>query len=209
MEIEAKYIVPNLRVARQLQALDHVGEYSLSAPTRHMVRDTFFDTPEGDLAGTHHVLRFRRRDDGHALLTFKAPAQKDAAIHRRPETELEITLERTPRVLKVNTFPAQIRKLVQPLVTADALHAIFSIEQTREVKVVRRERRIIGEWSLDHVRFRAGERKKAFYELEIELKRAGREDELIAIAEWLVRKYGLEPQGESKFARGLQFLRGE
>lgn len=208
MEIEAKYSVPDSDVARRLRALERVGEFTLGASTRFTVRDTFFDTPKTDLLRSHHVLRFRRRSDGRSFLTFKAPAQKDAAIHRRPETEVEIADRRTPRVLKVGALPAQIQKLVGPLIHADALHPLFSIAQTREVKILCRKRRVIAEWSLDHVRFRSGERKQASYELEIELKKAGKEKDLEEIAEWLEGAYRLLPQPESKFARGLR-VRGE
>jgi inorganic triphosphatase YgiF len=208
MEIEAKYVVPDPGAARQLRALERIAEFSLSAPTRFIVRDTYFDTPENDLIRTRHVLRFRRRSDGLSFLTFKAPTQKNAAIHRRPETEVELARERTPRVLKLNALPAQIKKLVAPLVHADSLHPLFSITQTRDFKTVYHKRRVIAELSLDHVRFRAGQRKHAFYELEIELKKTGRENQLQEIAKWLDREYNLSPQPESKFARGLQFVRG-
>lgn len=207
MEIEAKYVVPDAAVARQLRALERVAEFSLSASTRFIVRDTFFDTVEHNLLQSHHVLRFRRRSDGRSFLTFKAPAQKTAAIHRRPEIEVEIAHKRSPRVLKLNALPPQIQKRIALLADSEVLYPLFSIAQTRDVKLVRHKHRVIAEWSLDHVRFRAGKRKQAFYELEIELKNAGKQEELKEIAESLERKYGLTPQLESKFVRGLRFIR--
>jgi inorganic triphosphatase YgiF len=214
MEIEAKFVVPDATVARKLRAVEQIDTYSLSAATRFTVRDTFFDTRANDLLSTRHVLRVRRRSDGSTFLTFKAPSQKNASdtdnssIHRRPETEVKIPQSRTPRVLHVGELPPRIQKLVAPLVHDDALYPMFSTFQTRDVKLVRAARRIIAEWSVDFVKFRAGARRRTFYELEVELKKTGQERDLEKIGEWLEREFQLQPSRESKFARALQFMRG-
>ncbi|MCC7161589.1 MAG: CYTH domain-containing protein [Anaerolineae bacterium] len=205
MEVEAKYIVPDPDAVRRLGRIERIDRFKLSAPTRYVAQDTFFDTRANDLVGSRHVLRLRRRSDGRALLTFKAPAEKSGAIHQRPETEVEVSFARTPRVLSVGALPRRVRKLVAPLVRSDDLYPLFSISQRRIVRNVRDGRKTIGEWSLDHVRFRAGERKHEFYELEIELKKTGTDNELSIIADWIEHELGLEAQTESKFKRALDF----
>lgn len=206
MEIEAKFVVPSPSLARRLGALTHIADYTLGTPTRFIVRDTFFDTRANDLLSTRHVLRIRQRSDGKTFITFKAPAQKKAAIHRRPETEVEISASRAPRVLPLAQLPPRIKKLVAPLVHAGELYPMFSITQTRDIKLVRRKRRLIAEWSLDRVRFQSSTRKHTFYELEIELKKSGTEAELETITAWLELEHHLQPAHESKFARALAFF---
>ncbi len=149
MEIEAKFVVPDKTTARTLRALDHLADFSLGAPTRLTMRDTFFDTRANDLLKTRHVLRVRQRSDGRAFFTFKAPA---------------------------------------PQLVPSAVG------------------RVIAEWSLDYVKFRAGARQRAFYELEIELKKSGNDQELKEIVESLQKKVGLEAQSQSKFARAVAFM---
>lgn len=205
MEIEAKYIVPDKAAAIRLSKIERVADLWLSATVRHVMRDTYFDTLSNDLLRTRHVLRVRMRNDGHAFLTFKAPAQKSGAIHQRPETEVALATVRTPRILRVNELPARIRKLVAPFAADSNLYPMFSITQRRLVRHVKRERKIIAEWSLDHVQFRAGKRKHEFYELEIELKKEGTRDELEKIVRWLESEFKLQPQTESKFKRALDF----
>lgn len=207
MEIEAKYIVPDKRAANEQRALDRIDSFTLGAATRYVVRDTYFDTRANDLLNTRHVLRLRQRSDGRAFLTFKAPVQKTGAIHRRPETEVAVTFARSPRVLQVNALPVHIRKLVVPLAHKAVLYPMFSISQRRLVRNVRAGRKTIGEWSLDHVRFRSGARTHEFYELEIELKKTGTVQELRRITAWLEREFDLRPQTESKFKRALDFMR--
>lgn len=207
MEIEAKYTVPDKRAANEQRALDHIDAFTLGTASRYVVRDTYFDTRAADLLNTKHVLRLRQRSDGNAFLTFKAPAQETGAVHSRPETEVAVTLARLPRSLAVNALPTRIKKLVVPLTQDTTLHPMFSISQRRIVRDVRAGRKIIGEWSLDHVRFRAGTRKHEFYELEIELKKMGTAAELERITAWLEREFDLRPQTESKFKRALDFMR--
>jgi len=208
MEIEAKFVVPDQAVARKLRALDHLAGFSFSAPTRLFVRDSYFDTQKNDLLAKRVVLRVRRRSDGKTLLTLKTPATTQGAIHIRPEIETELSHTRIPRVLLVNELPPSFKKMLAPIVHSEAVHPMFSISQTRDVRTIRRSRRVIAEWSVDFVKFRSGQRKRSFYELEIELKKAGTSEELQTIADWIAHEYNLYPSSESKFARALTFMRG-
>lgn len=209
MEVEAKLVVPDSAVARKLRAVQRMGDFTYSAPERIVVRDTFFDTRARDLSSGKHVLRIRQRNDGRTVVTFKAPASRDNAIHSRPETEVEMQTMPTPRALNAASLPAQVRKLVAPLAKDDTLYPLFAISQTRDLKTVRHGRRIVAEWSLDRVTFRAGKRQRAFYELEIELKKTGTPDELTLMVEWVTREFQLAAMPESKFARALKFMQNE
>ncbi|RIK28346.1 MAG: hypothetical protein DCC52_08500 [Chloroflexi bacterium] len=205
MEIEAKFSIPDARAARQLQALDALGAFTLVAPRILKMRDTFFDTPARDLRRARHVLRVRRRSDGKQFVTLKAPTQKSGAVFRRPETEVEIYFARSPKQLTRALLPMRIAKLVAPLGGDARLYPLFSITQTRQVRALKNGRRVIGEWSVDRVTFRAGARRRVFYELEIELKRTGTEKELAASIAALQKIMQLEPQRRGKFERALEF----
>lgn len=139
------------------------------------------------------------------LLRSKRRRKKSGAVFRRPETEVEIYFARPPKQLTRALLPMRIAKLVAPLGGDARLYPLFSITQTRQVRALKNGRRVIGEWSVDRVTFRAGARRRVFYELEIELKRTGTEKELAASIAALQKIMQLEPQRRGKFERALEF----
>lgn len=209
MEIEAKFSVPDVRAAGQLQSLNALGDFILDAPVVLKMRDTFFDTPAGALSHARYVLRLRLRSDGKTFVTLKAPTEKTGAVHRRPETEVAIDLRRIPKTLARSNLPPAVLKRIAPLVGDSELHPLFSITQTRNIRVVKKGRRIIGEWSVDRVEFRAGARRHVLHELEIELKKSGTEQELKEMIKALRKQTKLKPQPRSKFARAREFYRAK
>jgi inorganic triphosphatase YgiF len=209
MEIEAKFTVPNAHTVKLLESLGTVGEFSLKAPEGLKMRDTFYDTSASTLINARHVLRVRRRSDGKTFLTLKAPTETLGAVHRRPETEVELDLARVPKTVSRATLPRGIYKRIAPLVGDSILYPLFSITQIRHIRVLKKGRRVIGEWSVDRVEFRAGARQNVFYELEIELKKSGSERELEEILAVLRKQIKLKPQRRSKFERALEFYRTE
>lgn len=204
MEIEAKFLVPNPHIARKLRALDQIGHFTLARAERVLTKDTFFDTRAETLRRVRYVLRVRRRSDKKFLITLKTPTMRRGAVHQRPELERAFAVERTPRALRVNKLPAPIRRLIAPL-TQDELTPVLTLSQVREVRIVRQGRRVIAEWSLDHVRTRAGKRQLSFHILEIERKKSGTLDELQDIEQWLTREFHLKPDRIGKFARAHHF----
>ncbi len=205
MEIEAKFVVPNARIAGQLRQLRQLGDFTLGAATEIQVQDTFYDTPARDLSAARVVLRVRSQSDGKMLLTVKHPTSLRGAVHRRPEREITMPWEETPRALSRDALPKPIRALLAPSASDQKLVPLFSIRQARSVRPVRRGSRIVAEWSLDRVHFRSGTRRRAFYELEIELQRTGRTQDLKRIVALLEQARGLEPMTRSKFERALAF----
>lgn len=205
MEIEAKFTIPDANVARRLRSLTRCGAFTLTAPQTLRVRDTFFDSSTRALRATRHVLRVRFRSDGKTFITLKAPTQKNGALHRRPEIEVPVVLTRAPKILTRASLPARIYKLIAQKINDAPLRPLFSISQTRHVRVLKNGRRIIGEWSVDRVEFRAGARRHAFYELEVELKKSGTEQELAEFIATLQKQIHLEPQRAGKFERALTF----
>ncbi len=207
MEIEAKFIVPNARIANKLTSLSDIGGFTLASVEALTLRDTFFDSRAHQLMVARYVLRVRHRTDGKTFITVKTPAIREGAIHRRPETEATVNWERTPRILPSKTLPKPIRNLIEPLVGETDLVSMFSITQMRRVRPVHYGRRIIAEWSVDRVEFKSGGRHKMFYELEVELKKTGTEQDLTLMVGDLMNNLSLQPQLTGKFQRALEFMR--
>lgn len=205
MEIEAKFTVPDAATAHYLARVVQLGRFVLDAPKTLTMRDTFLDTRDRALSRAHVVLRLRRRSDGRRFLTVKSSARRTGAIYRRAETEVELSGKNGGLGQATAEMPPQIAKLIAPLVKHAPLMPLFSIAQTRRIRRIRAGRRVIAEWSLDRVTFRAGHRRRMFYELEIELKNSGTEQELQEIVGELLREAKLKPQREGKFVRALAF----
>jgi|SRR5581483_871853 inorganic triphosphatase YgiF len=205
MEIEAKFVIPDAVTARRLRALARIGEFALTEAQTLRVRDTFFDTPARTLSAARTVLRVRRRSDGKTFLTLKTPTAQRGAIHRRPEIEAEIPFARAPKTLARENLPPRIYKHIAPCIGDARLQPLVSISQTRHVRLLKKGRRVIGEWSIDRVEFRAGAQIRVMYELEIELSKSEAEAELAELARYIEKEWNLQPQPKSKFARALAF----
>jgi inorganic triphosphatase YgiF len=182
-----------------------LDSFTLGAAHDLKMRDTFYDTPARALITARHVLRVRRRNDAKQFVTLKAPTEKIGAVHRRPEIEVEVDFARLPNHLSRANLPPRVYKHIASLVGDAVLHPLFSIAQTRRLRVLKMGRRVIGEWSVDRVEFRAGARTQVFYELEIELKKTGTETDLKACVAALKKHIRLAPQRHGKFQRALKF----
>ncbi|HZQ10259.1 MAG TPA: CYTH domain-containing protein [Anaerolineae bacterium] len=209
MEIEAKFTVPDAKTAHVLSTLKRLNGYTLGAAKTLSMRDTFYDTPQHNFRAARQVLRVRQRSDGRFIVTLKGDTERRDAIHSR--SEIEVTLKKLNKGhLDIAAMPSpELRHALTQIAGEQPLAPLMSIQQRRTVRAVRHARRMIGEWSSDRVQFRAGTRRRVFYELEIELKKSGTVNDLEKIAEVLAREWRLLPQWESKFARALKFLDGD
>ncbi len=206
MEVEAKFTVPDAKTARALSALKRLDGYTLGVAKTLSMRDTFYDTPPHNFRAARQVLRVRQRSDGRFIVTLKGETDRRAAIHSR--SEIEVTLKQLKKGhVEIGALPSsELRDVLAQIAGDQPLVPFVSIQQRRAIRAVRHARQIIGEWSCDRVQFRAGTRRRVFYELEIELKKSGTVHDLEKIAEVLAREWRLLPQWESKFARALKFL---
>lgn len=206
MEIEAKFTIPDPITAKRLKKIDALDSFTLDAPQTLKMRDTFFDTTAQALHAVKSVLRVRRRNDGKSFVTLKTAPQKRGAVHRRPEFEAEANSAGTPKTLSRENLPPRIYKQIASLVDNASMQPLFSITQTRHIRALKKGRRVVGEWSVDRVEFRAGARRQIFYELEIELKKSGTEQELAEILAALRKQVKLQPQLRGKFERAYEFM---
>jgi inorganic triphosphatase YgiF len=203
MEIEAKFAVPDEATWLKLQSVERIAGYALSPGETRQVHDTFVDTPDRAILASRHVCR-KREVGGQIVMTLKRGQTVEGAVHRREE--LEVTLERE---LPIGQWPpSEIRDRLLSIVGDVALVPLFDQHQTRVIRWASQADRIVAEMSVDSVELSINGREQGYFEVEFELKEAGTENDLAAIAACLQSEWKLKPEPRSKFARALA-LAGE
>jgi triphosphatase len=204
MEIEAKFAVPDEATWLKLQTVDQIAGYALSTGKTKQVHDTFVDIPDRSILASRHVCR-KREVDGLIVMTLKSGQSVEGAVHRREE--LEITLERE---LPIGQWPpSEIRDRLLSIVGDVKLVPLFDQHQTRIIRWVTQGGRVVAEMSVDKVELSIGDRARYYFEVEFELKEAGTEQDLAAIAACLQEAWGLKPEPRSKFARALALAQSD
>ncbi len=203
MEIEAKFAVPNRQVYRALLRLRELAGYALVPTASARVADRYFDTADGRLLAAGYACRLRSEGTS-VLATLKGLGGAQGALHHRDEQEVQLTAW-TPDVAAWPPSPA--RDLALNLSGGAPLQPLFDLEQHRTRADVVDGARRVAELSLDAVRAVIGRRPALYYELEVELKAEGTEEDLARLAQALSTEYGLKPEPRSKFERALETLR--
>lgn len=201
MEIEAKFALPDPETFRRLQTIDHLTGFALSASQVKRVCDTYLDTAERLILAAGYACRRREQSEG-TLITLKGLGGVKGAIHRREE--LEVLLPADAPAAQWPSGP--VRDRVDELIGDAPLMPLFDLQQTRIVRQVNQGERQVAELSLDEVHLAVDDRELAYFELEVELRPQGTEDDLTAIVICLQDEWGLEPEPRSKFERALAFL---
>ncbi len=201
MEIEAKFAVPDEATWLKLQAVDQIAGYALSPGKTKQVHDIFMDTPDRSILASQHVCR-KREVDGRIVMTLKSGQTVEGAVHRREE--LEVTLARE---LPIGQWPpSEIRDRLLAIVGDVALRPLFDQRQLRIIRRVSHGDRVTAEMSVDRVQLSISGREQWYFEVEFELKEAGTEDDLAAIAASLQNEWKLKPEPQSKFSRGMALV---
>lgn len=202
MEIEAKFAVPDEATLNRLAAAEQLAGYTLLPAKIKRVHDTFMDTPDRKVLASGHVCRQRDYGD-HLVMSLKSGHTVEGSVHRREE--LEVTL---PSPMPIAQWPdSEIRTKLLGLIGDVALTPLFDQWQTRVVRMLQQSDRIVAEFSADRVELSRGDRQALYFEMEVELKESGTDDDLNAIAACLKDEWGLQPEARSKFERALEFSR--
>lgn len=203
MEIEAKYRPLMEVTAKQLEGLD-LGAYKLAKRVKHEIHDTLFDTESLAIIEQKHALRVRR-DGEQFILTLKGPNKTEGGTHRREEWEVILSNENHAP----EDWPQQIRQRVHALVGEGALQEIGTIDNSRRTWDIYRKKKCVAELALDKGMIRANDLELPMHEIEVELKKKGKEQDLAAIVEFLKRQLPMVPESRSKSQRGLALIKGE
>ena len=202
MEIEAKFAVSEIKTFQRLQAADQLAEFALSARQVKQVRDTYLDTADQLILAAGYAYRQREQEEG-VLLTLKGLGSAEGAVHRREELETLLPAAAPPA-----EWPASpMRERVLRLTGGAPLLPLFSLQQTRIVRQMKRGKQTVAELSLDDVHLTIAGEEHTYLELEVELAPKGAEENLTTIVACLQDEWGLEPELRSKFERALALLK--
>jgi len=201
VEIEAKFAVPTAEILHRLQTVKRLAAFTLAAGRTKHVQDTYVDTAERVILAAGYACRRRTQDDG-VLITLKGLGSAEGAVHRREE--LEILL---PENLPPTEWPASpVCDRVLQLVGKAQLIPLLALQQTRTVRPMRKNRRLVAELSLDEVHLTVQDEEQVYFELEAELTPRGTESDMAEIAVHFQEEWGLTPEPRSKFERALEAL---
>jgi len=203
MEIEAKFTLSDRATFQQLQEIEALAGYHLAASEVRAVQDEYLDTTDRQLLGAGYACRRRTHPDG-VLMTLKGLGGAEGAVHRREELEIQL-----PTAQPVEAWPdSSIRERIMAITGAAPLHLLFGLSQTRTVRQVSLEARVVAELSLDDVHLSLDGVEDRYLELEVEQAPDGGEADLAAIVAHLRDEWQLEPERRSKFERGLALVDG-
>ena len=201
MEIELKLLITRRLLHRVLvhRTVRRCGR----GPSRsEALRSVYFDTPGFDLRRKGIALRLRRKGGGW-VQTVKGGGSSALGLHRREEFEWKLprealdldVLERTPyRKL----FDASLRRRLRPA---------FATAFRRTAVDLAIGRRTRAELALDVGEIRAGRRREAIAEVEIELSR-GEPRDLVTFARTLKGSLRFRIGNASKAERGYALAYG-
>ncbi len=159
---------------------------------------TYYDTPAGDLGKLRWTLR-RRYENGRSICTLKTPADGGA----RGEWELECG-DITAAIPELCKLSGSHRLL---LLSANGLVPVCGARFTRQAAQVEREGTAL-ELALDSGVLLGGGRELPLCEIEVELK-SGSEEAALRFARDLADRFGLIPEGKSKYRRALALVNAE
>jgi CHAD domain-containing protein len=203
MEVEAKFTIPDRDTLTRLQGIVRLGTFVPGKLSVRQVHDRYLDTASRSLYDGGYACRFRRLDEQH-IVTIKGLGEAVSGIHQRVEIEFTLPAEAgtDPR-----TWPeGEARDLVLSLIEDAPLEGLFTIEQTRHVRTLHENGRLVGELSIDQVDVQVESRHQVFHILEVELAPDGTIEDLHALIEHLTETWGLAPELRSKFDLGIALL---
>jgi triphosphatase len=197
-EVELKFAIPTAE-ADQLRRRLPLPTARGRGHARKRLTSIYYDTPELDLRQRGIGLRVRHVD-GHRLQTVKCDAPGAGPIGRF-ECENEITGDR-PDLTCIGE--AGLRALFDEIDAPARLRPLFTTEIERTTWQLRQDGAAI-ECALDVGEIRAGGKRAAVHEIELELK-SGDADGLFEAADILNRRLALRMEWESKSQRGYALV---
>lgn len=199
-EIELKYLVEGIEVAKKFTQLLEQQNLSYIHKTRHL-SNTYFDTQDRQLRKLDFGLRVRKADD-YTEQTIKTAGTIIGGLHQRPEYNVDI-VGSSP---DLSLFPLDIWP---EHISVEALQAellsIFSTNFTRESWQITFNGSEI-EVAFDQGAIESQGNQLPICEIEIELI-SGKRQAVLDFAQLLFEIFNLAAGQQSKAARGYQLWR--
>lgn len=205
MEIELKYTISDPETAGKIwQDADLKQMEEESTRDSSEFRGTYYDTD--DYVLFRNDIAFRMRQEGKKLVaSLKWNGKSTGALHEREELNMNLGEGSVPEQPDPSVFcESEEGREMQALIGDKPLYCMI------QVNVLRRSFRIdtgdsILELSLDDGSILTKNGSEPVHELEIELF-SGEVRDLEEIGRMLEKKYQLQAEQDSKFARGLKLL---
>ncbi len=200
MEVEAKFSIPDEQTYQRLLEATSLAGYTLEDPALLRIHDRYVDTAAGAILAGGYACRIRQQND-RTFATMKGLGTASGAIHRREELEVELPQPFPPQQWP----PSAARDLALRLSHQEPLLTILEADQTRHRRHLCDGDRVVAELNLDRLRlYQGAETSPLYLELEVELSHETSEETLEQVAGELQAGWGLVPQSQSKFERGLE-----
>ena len=197
-----------------VERLDRLAGYRLGPPSRHRIRDRYWDTPDWTLRRRGVKLRLREID-GVPLFTVKRDRRKSGGLFACRELEVPATSGGWRAAVDTLACPG----IALPDADADApepaerlaaagLVMIQDRTTERVVRAISGEDGPVAELALDTTTYHLGDRTAVAREIEVE-QRGGSVDAVLALGESLLAAFPdrLRPATKGKFGRGLALSR--
>lgn len=205
MEIELKYSLNDEVKAEEIKADRDINRYMI--PESYGIMDmsaVHFDTE--DFLLKRHRIAFRIRKEGERnVATLKWRGGHEGSLHVRNELNVNIGTGKIDENPDIGVFrESEIGQKVMEMVQGKNLVPLMKINVQRESWKIKDDITIL-EFCIDRGQVVTDFGIDEIRELEVEII-TGMESVLNKYGEMLVEKYRLEPEGRSKFARGLALL---
>jgi len=200
LEIEAKFIIPNIDTFDTLTQLTQLEAFEIKDIGIKTIVDRYLDTPGKQLLKAGYACRIRQ-SNGKQILAIKALVKTEGEVHRRLEIEMEVDDDQPQLWLE-----SEAKSLVLDIVGQTPLKTLFTLYQTRhKYHVLNRGQRII-ELSLDKVSYNQPA-VIDYLGLEAELIDNGTDADLASFAQALQNQWPLSADPKSKFERAFAALK--
>ena len=199
VEVEAKFIIPDIDTFETLTQLTRLDEFEILEIGVKSIVDRYLDTPARQLIQTGYACRIRE-SNGKQILAIKSLVATEGEVHRRLEIELEVDDDQP------HTWAdGEAKNLVLGIVGQTPLDTLFTLYQTRhKYHVFSQEQRIV-ELSLDQVSYHQPTIID-YLGLEAELIENGTDVDLARFTQALQNKWALSADPKSKFERAYAVL---
>lgn len=212
MEIEAKFQTSDPDLLDALAEVGTLAGYPLCESVVKNVTDTYLDTHQQLVLAAGYTCR-KRLGLSKTLVTIKRLQRSSDIVHRREEYEVEMG-----DFAPWSKWPeSEARELLAGIVDGEPLEQLMTLTQSRTVRLVGDSNLPVAELSLDRVEVLhsqidltpedAESRNSAFYEVEVELKPGGTEEDLEKLTSALRDEWKLAAQPLSKFEHALLLSR--
>ncbi len=199
VEVEAKFIIPDVDTFESLAQLTRLDEFEVKDVGVRTIVDRYLDTSARQLVQAGYACRIRQ-SNSKKILAIKSLVVIEGEVHRRLEIELEVD-DNQPQTWA----DGEAKNLILGIVGQTPLDTLFTLYQTRHKYHVFSQKQRIVELSLDQV---------SYYQptiidylgLEAELVDKGTDADLARFTQALQNKWSLSVDPKSKFERAYAVL---